>query len=153
MVIRAKSPPICITLRTRSRIEFLPCALTDLAKAWLALEGISVIPRLRAAMRYRLTISPSKRLSDWIALFAVICTVSLYSIEATHFHHTLAEQLNCPAGHAVGHSPANVYIPAVAAELAAYGPVEFKVIPVITGSIGNPAYFIPQSHAPPSFAS
>ena len=35
-----------------------------------------------------------------LALLAVVCAVGLYSIEATHFHHTLAEQLQCPAGHA-----------------------------------------------------
>ncbi len=31
-----------------------------------------------------------------LALLAVVCAVGLYSIEATHFHHTLAEQLQCP---------------------------------------------------------
>lgn len=89
----------------------------------------------------------------WLALYAVVCAVSLYSIEATHFHHSLAEQLNCPAGHAVGHSPANVYTPEFTPTFDLHGPCDIETVPLAVRPIGKPAYFIPQSHAPPTFIS
>lgn len=89
----------------------------------------------------------------WLALFAVACAVSLYSIEATHFHHTLAEQLQCPAGHAVGHSPVNVYTPEFTPTFGLHGPCEVDTVLLAVAPAGTPAYFIPQSHAPPPFVS
>ena len=87
--------------------------------------------------------------SRWLVLFALISAVSLYSIEATHDHKTLAEQLNCPAGHAVGHSPLNSFTPNITTTFVAYR--FFKTDPpkVETVHIESPLYFIPQSHAPP----
>jgi hypothetical protein len=89
----------------------------------------------------------------WLALFAVVCAVSLYSIEATHFHHTLAEQLNCPAGHAVGHSPVNVFTPEFTATFDAPSPCVRESLHFTAAFVGNAPYFIPHSHAPPSLVS
>lgn len=89
----------------------------------------------------------------WLALFAAVCAVSLYSVEATHFHHTLAGQLQCPAGHAVGHSPVNVYTPEFRATFGAQGPCELETVPLTGRPAGIPAYFLPQSHAPPSLTA
>lgn len=40
----------------------------------------------------------------WLVLFALVCAVSLYSIEATHDHRTAQDQLRCPVCHVVGHN-------------------------------------------------
>jgi len=89
----------------------------------------------------------------WLALFAVVCAVSLYSIEATHFHHTLAEQLQCPAGHAVGHSPVNIFTPEFTAAFGSHGPCEIEIHLLVAVTLGIPSYFTPPSHAPPLFVS
>ena len=112
-------------------------------------------PHTKAVMRYRfftLRLRRPAAWSKWLALIAVVCTVSLYSIEATHYHHTLAEQLHCPAGHAVGHSPANLFVPDCSPDVAALGERERKGLPLRSAPVSNPLYFLPQSHAPPAIA-
>ena len=46
-----------------------------------------------------------------ILLLAVVCTVALYSIEATHNHETPAQELHCPICQVVAHNSLQVYSP------------------------------------------
>jgi hypothetical protein len=55
-----------------------------------------------------------RRLSHWrnaLVLFALVCAVSLYSIEATHNHAKAADELHCPVCHVVGHNALDSYQP------------------------------------------
>lgn len=111
-------------------------------------------PEPRPVRRRALTfLCRSPRWARWLALFAVVSAVSLYSIEATHFHHTLAEQLHCPAGHAVGHSPVNVFTHGFTATLdRQWSRDKCPSLTAVT-PVSNTPYFIPYGHAPPLLVS
>jgi hypothetical protein len=66
----------------------------------------------------RLRSERGRRRGRWLLVFALLCTVSLYSIEATHDHKTVQAELRCPICHVFGHSPLDVYTPDLAAALS-----------------------------------
>ncbi|HEV2112298.1 MAG TPA: hypothetical protein VGT99_13150 [Gammaproteobacteria bacterium] len=98
---------------------------------------------------------PPRRLARWRAgllLLALTCAVSLYSIEATHNHRTVLDDLRCPVCHVVGHSALDVYTPDLtpAFNLAL---LFFVLLPVAAaGAPRRVLYLKPQTRAPPSLA-
>jgi hypothetical protein len=48
-----------------------------------------------------------------------LCVLGLYTIAATHHHHTAAEENACPICHVFAHQPLDVPVPPMAAVLVA----------------------------------
>ena len=106
---------------------------------------ISTPPRTRRAKRL-----PAWR--RWLALFALFCTISLYSIEATHDHRTARDQLRCPICHVVGHNALDATPPDLA-PVAALAPVFLLPLPAMGTLPSSRRYTLrPQTRAPPSIA-
>jgi len=99
---------------------------------------------------------PVRRLSRWRAgllLLALACTVALYSIEATHNHKTVLDDLRCPVCHAVGHSALDVYTPDLtpAFNLTL---LFFVILPLTAVGAPKTRLFLrPQTRAPPVLAT
>lgn len=98
---------------------------------------------------------PARRLSRWRAgllLLALTCAVSLYSIEATHNHKTVLDDLRCPVCHVVGHSALDVYTPDLTPAFA-LALLFFVLLPVAAaGAPRRVLHLKPQTRAPPSLA-
>jgi hypothetical protein len=98
---------------------------------------------------------PPRRLAPWRAgllLLALTCAVSLYSIEATHNHKTVLDDLRCPVCHVVGHSALDVYTPDLtpAFNLAL---LFFVLLPVAAAGAPRRHFHLkPQTRAPPVLA-
>ncbi len=96
-----------------------------------------------------------RRLAPWRAgllLLAVACAVSLYSIEATHNHKTVLDDLRCPVCHVVGHSALDAYTPDLtpAFNLAL---LFFVLLPVAAAGAPRRHFHLkPQTRAPPVLA-
>lgn len=95
---------------------------------------------------------PARRLAPWRAgllLFALTCAISLYSIEATHNHKTVLDDLRCPVCHVVGHSALDVYTPDLAPAFS-LALLFFVLLPAPLASVSHSFYFPkPQTRAPP----
>ena len=102
------------------------------------------------------TARPVKRVKGWRALLllaAVACAVSLYSIEATHNHQTVLDDLRCPVCHVVGHNALDVYTPDLSATIAV-PLVLFLGLPRLAAGLPRRGFFPkPRSRAPPSSVS
>jgi hypothetical protein len=97
---------------------------------------------------------PGTRLRDWRAwllLAAMVCTVGLYSIEATHNHKDAADDLRCPVCHVVGHNALDSTTPDLKPALIP-ALLLFVLLPA-TVTVRSRRYFFPkpQTRAPPSF--
>jgi len=97
-----------------------------------------------------------RRLSRWRAallLFALVSAVSLYSIEVTHNHKTVLDDLRCPVCHVVGHSALDVYTPDLTPAFT-LTLLAFVLLPVLTpGAPRRSVYLKPQTRAPPVLAT
>jgi hypothetical protein len=103
---------------------------------------------LSAAIR-----TPGTRLRDWRAwllLWALVCAVGLYSIEATHNHRTAADDLRCPVCHVVGHNALDSATPDLKPALIP-ALLLFVLLPA-TVTVRSRRFFFPkpQTRAPPS---
>jgi hypothetical protein len=88
----------------------------------------------------------------WLVILAVLSTVVLYSIAATHHHKTLAQELGCAACHVAGHNSLDVFKPNVRPLMS---PVSRRLpVPMLANMGVIPATFPlkPPSRAPPAFA-
>ncbi len=98
---------------------------------------------------------PVRRLAAWRAgllLFALTCAVSLYSIEATHNHKTVLDDLRCPVCHVVGHSALDVYTPDLTPAFS-LALLFFVLLPAPLVGASRSFYFPkPQTRAPPSLS-
>lgn len=95
---------------------------------------------------------PARRLGRWrvaLLLYALLSAVSLYSIEATHNHKTVLDDLRCPVCHVVGHSALDVYTPDLTPAFALS--LLFFVSLPITAAAAPKSFFFPrpQTRAPP----
>jgi hypothetical protein len=94
----------------------------------------------------------TRRVTGWRAellLAALACTISLYSIEATHNHRTALDDLRCPVCHVVGHSALDVYTPDLTPALS-LALLCFVLLPAPLGGSIRSFYFPkPQTRAPP----
>ena len=87
----------------------------------------------------------------WLLLWALLCAVGLYSIEATHNHRTAADDLRCPVCHVVGHNALDSTTPDLKPALI---PVLmfFLLLPASVAVQSRRYFFLkPQTRAPPSF--
>lgn len=98
---------------------------------------------------------PVRRLAAWRAgllLFALTCAISLYSIEATHNHKTVLDDLRCPVCHVVGHSALDVYSPDLTPAFS-LALLFFVLLPAPLVGTSRSFYFPkPQTRAPPSLS-
>lgn len=98
---------------------------------------------------------PPRRLAPWRAgllLLALACTISLYSIEATHNHRTALDDLRCPVCHVVGHSTLDVYTPDLTPAFA-LALLFFVLLPLTAVGAPKSLFFPrPQTRAPPTLS-
>lgn len=86
----------------------------------------------------------------WLLLFALTCTVSLYSIEVTHNHRTAADDLHCPICHVLGHNALDSATPDLSLGLAP-ALLSFLLLPAAFTVLPRRGHFLtPQSRAPPT---
>jgi hypothetical protein len=92
------------------------------------------------------------RWRKWLVLFALACSVALYSIEAIHDHRSAVDQLRCPVCHVAGHNALDSATPDLAPALTLT--VLFCVLlPVAGAGLPRRVFFPkPQTRAPPTLA-
>lgn len=90
------------------------------------------------------------RWHKWLAIFAVLWTVTLYTDAATHHHRTLAQDLGCPVCHVASHNAVNVFQPdtRVAATIASW--YLLKSPTADTGLVYSRPTIVPPSRASPA---
>ncbi len=47
----------------------------------------------------------------WLALFALLCAIGLYSLDANHQHRSQASELLCPVCHVIAHGALDILSP------------------------------------------
>jgi hypothetical protein len=97
-----------------------------------------------------------QRLPRWKRLLlclALVCAVGLYSLEATHNHRNVADELHCPVCHVVGHNALNSYKPNTDVLLSLSG--WYAATPALHDAayVQHPFDLKPRTRAPPAPAS
>jgi hypothetical protein len=86
----------------------------------------------------------------WLLLFALSCTIGLYSIEVTHNHRTAADDLRCPVCHVIGHNALESSPPDLAPALVP-ALLSFALLSATVTVRSRRSFFPkPQTRAPPS---
>jgi len=132
----------CFEIRTASRVALV--------------MDLGYKPRMQLPLpphvKVKATVTRASRLPlwrKWLAIYAVICVVALYSIEATHDHRSSADQLHCPVCHVVGHNALDSSTPELTPALT-LSALFFMLLPVAATGLTRRAFFPkPQTRAPP----
>jgi hypothetical protein len=85
----------------------------------------------------------------WLVVFALICTVGLYSDALTHHHETNAQRLSCPVCHVAGHNGLEVFTPPRAPALDSVS-TYLLYSALDSGIVRRFAHPVPHSRAPPA---